>query len=99
MYYAGKMEILSKIKVIIAAALFSLGGLILLGTLVYHYLEGWSWISSFYFSVTTLTTVGYGDLHPTTEISRLFTAVYVLLGVAVAFATLGGIGAALRRRK
>ncbi len=93
------MEILSKIKVIIAAALFSLGGLILLGTLVYHYLEGWSWISSFYFSVTTLTTVGYGDLHPTTEISRLFTAVYVLLGVAVAFATLGGIGAALRRRK
>ncbi|MFH1820900.1 MAG: potassium channel family protein [Methanobacteriota archaeon] len=92
------MEIASKIRVIIVAAFFSLIGLIALGTVAYHYLEGWSWISSFYFSITTLTTVGFGDLHPTTEISRLFTAIYVLLGVAIAFATLGGLGTTIRRK-
>jgi heme exporter protein D len=47
------------------------------------------WIQSFYFSVVTLTTVGYGDLHPTTEVSRLFTALFVLLGVAIVLVSLG----------
>lgn len=37
----------------------------------------------------TLTTVGYGDLHPTTEVSRLFTALFVLLGVAIVLVSLG----------
>ena len=47
------------------------------------------WIQSFYFSVVTLTTVGYGDLHPTTEVFRLFTALFVLLGVAIVLVSLG----------
>jgi voltage-gated potassium channel len=86
------MELLSGIRLQLVAAVSALGGLIFLGTLVYHNLEGWSWISSFYFSVTTITTVGYGDLHPTTDTSRLFTSIYVLSGVAIALAALGIIG-------
>lgn len=38
---------------------------------------------------SSLTTVGYGDLHPTTEVSRLFTALFVLLGVAIVLVSLG----------
>ena len=30
-----------------------------LGTVFYHYIEGWSWIDAAYFSVITLTTIGY----------------------------------------
>ena len=33
------------------------------GSVFYHFIENWSWIDSIYFSVITLTTVGYGDLH------------------------------------
>jgi hypothetical protein len=86
------INMLAKIKTQIAAALSSLIGLIIFGTIVYHYLEGWTWIQSFYFSVVSLTTVGYGDLHPTNDMSRLFTAFYMLIGVAIVLTSLAVIG-------
>jgi hypothetical protein len=88
----------SNLRAQLIVALSALVGLIGLGTVVYHYLEGWTWLDSFYFSVCTVTTLGYGDLVPTSEASRLFTAVYVLLGVSVAFTALGIIGASYLRR-
>jgi NhaP-type Na+/H+ or K+/H+ antiporter len=83
---------LSKLKLQMMAAVSTLIGMITLGTIVYKFLEGWSWIQCFYFSVSTLSTVGYGDLHPTTDGSRLFTALYILSGVAIALSALGIIG-------
>jgi voltage-gated potassium channel len=83
---------LSKLKLQMMAAVSTLIGMIALGTIVYKFLEGWSWIQCFYFSVSTLSTVGYGDLHPTTDGSRLFTALYILSGVAIALSALGMIG-------
>jgi voltage-gated potassium channel len=56
---------------------------ILLGTLVYAWLEGWSPVDSLYFSVVTLATVGFGDLHPTTDPAKLFTIAYILVGLGV----------------
>lgn len=62
---------------------------IALGTIAYAWLEGWSPVDSLYFSVVTLATVGYGDLHPTTDPAKLFTIVHILfgLGVLAAFIT------------
>jgi hypothetical protein len=54
-----------------------------LGAVVYHWLEGWSWLDSIYFVVITLATVGYGDLHPTQPITKLFTIFYVINGIIV----------------
>jgi voltage-gated potassium channel len=54
---------------------------IIAATSVYYYLENWNLIDSFYFSVVTLTTVGYGEMYPTTTPSKLFTAFYSLSGV------------------
>ena len=53
------------------------------GTVFYSVVEGWTVIQALYFTVITLTTVGYGDLHPTTEFSRLFTIFFVLAGVSI----------------
>lgn len=54
-----------------------------IGTLVYHQLEGWGWVDSLYFSVITLTTIGYGDFSPATEAGKLFTIFYILVGLGL----------------
>jgi hypothetical protein len=56
---------------------------VILGTLVFRWLEGWSIINSLYFSVVTLATVGFGDLHPTSDVAKLFTVIYILFGLGV----------------
>lgn len=53
------------------------------GMLFYSYVEKWSWLDSLYFCVVTLATVGYGDLHPTTEWGKLFAIPYIIVGVAM----------------
>lgn len=53
------------------------------GTIFYRAVEGWSWVDSIYFTVITLTTVGYGDLSPSTAGSKIFTIVYVLIGIGL----------------
>ncbi len=53
------------------------------GTVVYHSLEDWSWVDSFYFSSVAVTTVGFGDIAPSKDASKLFTVGYVFFGIAV----------------
>lgn len=55
--------------------------LIIGGTFFYNRIEGWGFIDSFYFTIVTLATVGYGDFAPTTPVSKLFTSVYIVLGI------------------
>ncbi len=55
------------------------------GTVFYHFIERLSWIDALYFSVITLTTVGYGDISPQTNIGKLFTIVYILVGLGIIF--------------
>ena len=53
------------------------------GTIFYRAVEDWTWVDSVYFTVITLTTVGYGDLSPTTPGSKIFTIVYILIGIGL----------------
>jgi voltage-gated potassium channel len=57
--------------------------MLLAGTVFYSLEEGWSVVDAFYFSVTTLTTVGLGDLAPETTIGKLFTVVYIFAGLGI----------------
>ena len=59
---------------------------LLIGTLFYNFVEGWNVLDSMYFSVITLTTVGYGDLAPITDAGKIFTSFYVLIGIGIIFA-------------
>ena len=81
-----------KFKTSVLSAVFSISVLIGFGTWAFHLLEEWTWAESFYFSVATLTTVGYGDIHPTSDSSRVFTAIFILVGVGIVIAALTSIG-------
>ena len=57
--------------------------LIVVGTVVFSLLEDWSIVDSLYFSVVTVTTVGFGDLTPDTDGAKLFTVLYILMGISI----------------
>ena len=90
---------LSNIRAQVVAACSALIIVIVIGMVAYRYLEGWTWIQCFYFSVSTFTTTGYGDLHPTSDACRLFTAFYILVGAALALSSLSVIGMSYLSRR
>ncbi len=65
------------------AILSSLALVILSGTVFFHYVEGWSWIDSYFFTVVTLSTVGYGSLVPVTVAGKIGTTVFIFTGLGV----------------
>ena len=54
------------------------------GATFYHYAEKWPYLDAVYFSASTITTVGYGDLHPVTDIGKFLTIIYLFTGVGIA---------------
>ena len=68
--------------------------LLIVATVTSRALEGCNWVDSLYFSVVSVTTVGFGDLVPSSDASKLFTVFYVMSGIALIAAYLQ---AALRR--
>lgn len=64
---------------------------ILIGTAFYHFIEGLKWIDAFYFSVVTLTTVGYGDFAPESNLGKIFTSIYILTGIGIIFGFINAV--------
>jgi voltage-gated potassium channel len=67
------------------------GVLVLTGTLFYWRFEDWTFVEALYFSIVTLTTVGYGDFSPTTPETQIFTIIYILTGFGVLVALLTSV--------
>jgi voltage-gated potassium channel len=59
--------------------------LILTGTIGFHLIENWPLFDSLYFTVVTLTTIGYGDLVPQSRPGKVFTMVLALSGIFTLF--------------
>ena len=57
-----------------------------IGTAVYPIMEDWSVLDSLYFCVITLTTVGFGDITPETTAGKIFTILYVFIGLGFVMA-------------
>ncbi|MCP9482103.1 potassium channel family protein [Shimia sp. CNT1-13L.2] len=53
------------------------------GTVFFHYVEGWSWVDAYFFSVVTLSTVGYGSLVPVTTVGKIGATVFIIMGLGI----------------
>ena len=78
------------------------------GVVGYMLIEGWSFIDSVFMTVTTITTVGYDEVHPLSEAGRVFSIFLIVGGVGgalyslsaiVAFVVEGEFGTRLGRRQ
>lgn len=65
--------------------------LLLFGSIGFYILGGeeWSWIDSIYMTVITLSTVGYGEVHPLTDAAKVLSILIIIFGVT-------GIGVLIR---
>ncbi|MGK7876522.1 MAG: TrkA family potassium uptake protein [Xenococcaceae cyanobacterium] len=59
----------------------ALAGVFLIGTFWYWLIEKWSWTEAAYMTMITLSTVGFSEVHPLDERSRLFTICLILMGL------------------
>ena len=65
------------------------------GTAGFHYIEGWSWFDGFYMVVTTLTTIGYQEVHPLSHAGRVFNVFVIFGGVSLLLLGVGLLSQAL----
>ena len=75
-----------------------LGFLLSLGLLVGR-LEGWNMVDSIYYSISTASTVGFGDKAPTRQVSRFVASLCIPLAVATGGEILGTIAAAVWKQR
>lgn len=62
-------------------ALVILFAVMIAGTLGFYFIEDWGFLDSFYTTITTITTVGYGDFTPRSATGKIFTIVIIIFGV------------------
>jgi voltage-gated potassium channel len=65
------------------------------GTAGYHFIEGWTWFDGFYMVITTLTTIGYQEVHPLSHAGRIFNVFVILGGVSLLLLGVGSLSQAL----
>jgi voltage-gated potassium channel len=64
----------------------------IVGTVGYRLIEGWSVLDSLYMTVITISTVGFKEVNPLSDSGRLFTIFLVVAGIGTALYTITRIG-------
>jgi voltage-gated potassium channel len=85
------MRIQTNLRFILLALLI----VVLIGTAGFHFIEGWPWFDGLYMVVTTLTTIGYQEVHPLSRAGRIFNIFVIFAGVSLLLVTIGTLTQAL----
>src|SRR5208283_2066786 len=84
-----------KIRFNLKVLFLALLALVLIGVAGFHFIEGWSWFDGFYMVLTTITTIGYGELYPLSPVGRIFNTFIIVTGVGLVLLFFGGATQAL----
>jgi len=68
-----------------------LGVILLVGTIGFVVIEGYSWFDGFYMTLTTITTIGYQELRPLSHVGRIFNSFLIAFGVSAMFLAMGAM--------
>jgi voltage-gated potassium channel len=69
--------------------------MVAIGTAGFHFIERWPWFDGLYMVVTTLTTIGYQEVHPLSHAGRVFNVFVIIAGVSLVFLAIGSLTQAL----
>jgi len=61
--------------------LFLLAAVVFSGSAGFHFIEHWTWFDAFYMTLTTMTTIGYGEIHPLSHSGRIFNSFLIVFAV------------------
>jgi voltage-gated potassium channel len=64
--------------------------LVIVGIAGFHFIEGWSFFDGFYMVLTTITSIGYGEIHPLSHAGRLWNSFVIVAGVGLVLLLVGG---------
>jgi len=79
-----------KIPFILKLLAAALVVLVLIGVAGFHFIEGWTYFDGFYMVLTTITSIGYGEIHPLSHTGRLFNSFIIITGVGLVLLLVGG---------
>ena len=80
-------RLLRRIFLIVGLLVFVL----VVGTIGFVFIENYPWFDAFYMTLTTITTVGYGEIRPLSHSGRLFNSFLIIFGVSTIFLASGAM--------
>src|SRR5271169_5684836 len=82
------MNRLTRRFVLIAVAIVTT---LTIGTVGFTVIDGYPPFDAFYMTLTTMTTVGYGEIHPLSHAGRVFNSFLIVFGVTTIFIAIGAM--------
>src|SRR5512141_484772 len=61
----------------------------------FRVIEGWNWFDAIYMVITTITTIGYREVHELSQAGRIFNVYVIVVGVGLVFLAIGALASAL----
>jgi len=67
----------------ILIAIFLFVFLLIAGTVAFHYSQNYPWIDALYMTVITVTTVGFGEIHPLNSFGKILTIILIISSIVI----------------